>query len=44
MRNLALRIQITAEAHGWSYVLALGVIYGCLGLWALQLVREGLTL
>lgn len=44
MRDLVLRIRMKAEAEGWSYVLALGVIYGGLGLWALGLIREGLSL
>lgn len=35
---------MTARVHGWSYVSAWGVIFGGLGLWAVGLIREGLTL
>ena len=44
MRDWVLRTRATAEAHGWSYVAAWGVIDVALGLWALQLIREGLML
>ena len=44
MRDLLPRVRLTADVHGWSYVAALAVIYGGLGLWAAGLIREGLSL
>ena len=40
MRDFVLRIKTTARSEGWSWVAVWGLIYGAMGLWFLNVLRQ----